>query len=306
MGADMKILIVGGTGLIGGHAALRLAGRGHAVTIAGRTPPAPKTPLGELNFARIDYLNDVPPKQMEGFEALLFAAGNDIRHVPKGADYFDHVWHTNAVAQPRFFAAARTAGIRTAINIGSYYPHVMPEALASNPYMRSRKAAHDGCAALAGAGFKVVSLDAPFVIGAVPGLVTMFQAYVQYAEGLIPGMPVFAPPGGVNFISTNSISDAVETVLGAQGENAKAYLIGDQNLSFQQYFGAFFEALGKPTPPILDQEHPMLPDGAMPWGRGKTLFFEADPADTALLGYRRNDVLRAIREEVVPQFRSRG
>ena len=49
----------------------------------------------------------------------------------------------------------------------------------------------------------------------------------------------------------------------------------------------------------------MLPDGAMPWGRGNNLFFETDPAETAMLNYRHNDVLRTIREEIVPQYRSK-
>ena len=168
--------------------------------------------------------------------------------------------------------------------------------------MQSRKAASDGITALAAPDFHVVSLDAPFVVGAVPGLDTMFKAYVQYAEGKIPGMPVFAPPGGVNFISTNSISDAVVTAL-TKTENGRAYLIADENLTFQQFFGEFFKGAGKPVPPVIDQEHPMLPDGAIPWGRGNTLFFDANPEETAMLGYRRNDVLKCVREEIVPQFK---
>lgn len=299
----MKILVVGGAGMIGGHAALRLAKSGHAVTIAGRNAPAAGTPLAALDFLKLDYINDAPPAELADFDALLFAAGNDIRHVPKGADFFAHVTHANAVALPRFFAAARDAGIGTAINIGSFYPHVAAELMRDNPYMQSRQAAHEGMRALADDAFRVISIDAPFVVGAVPGLSTMFAAYVQYAEGKFPGMPIFAPPGGVNFVSTDSISDCVETVL-TKGENGKAYLIGDENLTFQRFFGEFFTALGKDVPPVIDQEHPMMPDGAITWGRGNSLFFETDPAETALLNYRHNDVLRTVREEIVPQFRS--
>ena len=40
----MKILIVGGTGLIGGHAALHLQSLGHEITIAARNPPPAATP----------------------------------------------------------------------------------------------------------------------------------------------------------------------------------------------------------------------------------------------------------------------
>ncbi len=36
----MKVLVVGGTGLIGGHAALYLAGKGHDVTLMARSAPS--------------------------------------------------------------------------------------------------------------------------------------------------------------------------------------------------------------------------------------------------------------------------
>ncbi|HTJ64340.1 MAG TPA: NAD(P)-dependent oxidoreductase [Alphaproteobacteria bacterium] len=300
----MKVLVVGGAGMIGGHIALRLKGKGHDVTIAGRNPPASGTPLGALPFLRVDYINDTDTvEKLKGFDMMVFAAGNDIRHVPQGGDYYAHVTHANAVAQPAFFAAAKQAGVKIAINIGSFYPHVAPDLLKDNPYMQSRLKAHEGIAALKGPDFRVISIDAPFVVGAVPGLDTMFKAYVQYAEGLFQGMPVFAPPGGVNFVSTDTISDAVESVI-EKGENGRAYLIGDENLSIQQFFGEFFKGVGKDLPPVVNQEHPMLPDPAITWGRGNNLFFETDAAETAMLNYRKNDVLRTIREEIVPQYRS--
>jgi len=87
-----------------------------------------------------------------------------------------------------------------------------------------------------------------------------------------------------------------------RGKNGHAYLIGDQNLSFQEYFGAFFRACDRAMPPVQDQEHPLMPDAAIIFGRGNSLFYEADAAETAELGYRRNDVLRII-PEIVAQYR---
>ena len=78
-------------------------------------------------------------------------------------------------------------------------------------------------------------------------------------------MPEFAPPGGTNFISTLSLSEAIEGAL-VRGAGGASYLVGDENLSFQDYFGAFFQALGRPKPPVQDQEHPMLPDSAIFFG----------------------------------------
>ena len=66
--------------------------------------------------------------------------------------------------------------------------------MAGNPYIRSRKLSDEGVRALATPDFRVISLNAPFVLGAVPGLVTMFKAYTDYALGKFAPMPEFAPP----------------------------------------------------------------------------------------------------------------
>jgi dihydroflavonol-4-reductase len=88
----MKVVVVGGAGMIGAHIALRFRDQGHDVTIAGRTAPAVETALGALRFQRINYIEDEDPKtRLRGFDLMVFAAGNDIRHVPEGADYHEHV-----------------------------------------------------------------------------------------------------------------------------------------------------------------------------------------------------------------------
>ncbi|MES2497940.1 MAG: NAD(P)-dependent oxidoreductase [Pseudomonadota bacterium] len=299
----MKILVVGGAGMIGGRAALYLKSKGHEVTIAGRNPPVADTPLGRLPFLRIDYVAmDFDHAALGAFDALVFAAGNDVRHQPQ--DVGDAHWHdANSVGIPRFFAAAKKAGIKRAVNVGSFYPQAAPELVATNAYVRSRKESDEGVAALADDTFVAMSINAPFVVGAVDGLVIpMFAAYTQYAEGKFAPMPEFAPPGGTNFISTQSLAEAIEGGL-ERGAAGGSYLVGDKNMSFQDYFGAFFEAVGREKPPVRDEEHPMLPDSAIFFGRGNNLFYETDPQVAALLGYRRNDIIPAIRE-IVAQYRS--
>jgi hypothetical protein len=115
-------------------------------------------------------------------------------------------------------------------------------------------------------------------------------------------MPEFAPPGGVNFMSSLSLSDAIVGAL-ARGRSGTAYLVGDENWSFQDFFGRFFRGVGREPPPVRDQEHPMLPDATLYFGRGNTLFYEPDPEETALLGYRRGDVGRAL-DEAIAQHRT--
>lgn len=298
----MKILVIGGTGMIGGHAALYLRSKGHDVTIAGRNVPAAGTPLCALPFLKGDYIaNDFDRADLAKFDAMVFTAGNDVRHQPDKND--ESRWYrANTEGVPRFFETARAAGIRYGINIGSFYPQVVPDLVATDAYVASRKGADDGIRALAGPDFHAISLNAPYVVGWVPGLDPRgFIKFIHYAEGAMDQTPPFAPPGGVNFISTRSISEAVEGAI-ERGENGKAYLIGDENLSFQDYLGAFFEALGHERPPVVDQPHPLLP--APLFGYGKSVFYEPDPAEVALLGYRRNDVISTIRE-MAEQFRKR-
>ncbi|HSV80248.1 MAG TPA: NAD(P)-dependent oxidoreductase [Ramlibacter sp.] len=299
----MKILVLGGTGMIGGHAALHLRSRGHEVTIASRKPPPGSSALADLPFLRGDYIaNGFARSELARFDALVFAAGNDVRHLPPDGDSDAHWQRANAEGVPRFFAAARDAGIHLAVNIGSFYPQACPRVLETSAYARSRKAADEGARALATPDFRVMSLNAPFVVGTVPGLtVPMFEAYTRYAQGLIPGLPAFAPKGGVNFISTQSLSEAVAGAL-ERGRSGAAYLVGDENLSFADYFGLFFRACGRTEPlPALDQEHPMMPDAAILWGRGSELYYAPDAEETRLLGYRRGDIARTV-GEVVAQY----
>lgn len=296
----MKIFIVGGTGLIGGHAALHLQSLGHDVTIAARNPPPAATPMAKLPFLPLDYVaGNVSKEDLNGFDALVFAAGNDIRHVPPGADAPAHWLYANGEALPRFFALAREAGVRKAVLIGSFYPQVEPSLAESDPYVRSRHLACTGARAQAAPGFDVCSLNAPFMVGSVPGLPSpIFETYTAYAQGKMGDIPVFGPTGGTNFMSVQSLSEAVAGAL-ANGESGKAYLVGDENIEFADFFTLFFKSIGRDTVvPAQDQSHPLLPDEVISAGRGTPVRYEPDAADVKRLGYRRGDVERAVREAV--------
>lgn len=300
----MKILVVGGTGMIGGHAALHLLSKGHDVTVAGRNQPGNDSPLAQLAFIQCDYISsDLEPATAAAFDAMVFAAGNDVRHLPPETDPEGYWQKANTEAIPRFIKAVRDAGLNRVVSVGSFYPQAAPEIAERDAYARSRKQADEKVLALAGDSFSVCCVNAPFVVGTVPGMVVpMFKAYTDYALGHYSPMPEFAPPGGVNFISVSSLSEAIEGAL-LRGDSGKAYLVGDENLSFGDFFGAFFEAAGRDIPPVQNEEHPMLPDAAILWGRGNNLFYEPDPAECEHLGYRRGDIRRTIKE-IVAQYRS--
>ena len=298
----MKVLVVGGSGALGGHAAIHLAEKGHEVTIAGRNPANPDTPMAAMPFLRGDYVaGDFTPEQLIGFNWVVFAAGNDPRHVPAGSDFDTFLLKANHEAVPAFFAACREAGVSRAIQLGSFYAQAAPELLIGNSYIRSRLAACEGARAEGAAGFDVISINAPFMVGTVPGLPSpIFGPYVQWAQGHIP-IEVYAPPGGTNFMSFRSLSQAITGAL-ERGEPGKAYLVGDENLSFRDYFQLFFDAVGSDvTVGVRDAELPLLPDVAIPQGRSNFIHYEPDAGESSLMGYARDDVLNAVRE-IVAQF----
>jgi dihydroflavonol-4-reductase len=298
----MKVLVVGGSGALGGHCAIHLAAQGHAVSIGGRNPAHPATPMAAMPLVAGDYIaGDYSPERLEGFDWVVFAAGNDPRHVPQGADFAEFLTRANHEAVPAFFAACRQAGVRRAIQLGSFYHQAAPELLASNGYIRSRQAACEGARAEGAAGFDVVSVNAPFMVGAVPGLPSaIFEPYVAWARGQIP-IEAYAPPGGTSFMSFRSLSEAIAGAL-LRGEPGKAYLVGDENLSFRDYFQLFFDAVGSSVRvEERDAELPLLPDVAIPQGRGNWVRVNPAAGEVALLGYRRNDVGNAV-AEIAAQF----
>lgn len=297
----MNILVVGGTGLIGGHAALELAAAGHTVTLMARKRS--EVPgLADLKFIAGNYIeDDFSDGRLQGFDALVFAAAVDIRYMPQDGSVTEEEFYTrcNTEAVPRFFAAAKAAGIARAVYIGSFYPQVAPQQIALNAYVKSRHLADAGARAQADAGFSVCSLNAPYVLGHLPGLdIPHLGGLIHYVQGNLPELPLFAPVGGTNHITVTSLSQAIAGAL-ERGESGKAYLVGDENYSWKQYLEAWAAAAGAPREfEVRDDDHPLLPNVIMFAGVGATVSYQPDAADTALLGYGRNLVGPMIKEVV--------
>ena len=295
----MKIVVVGGTGALGAHAASYLHGNGHEVTIASRNAPPENTPVATLQFLQGDYVRgDFTPDRLRGFDAVVFAAGNDLRHCSFSADAEERLWRANVEGIPRFARAAREAGVKRMVQIGSAYPQATPELVKDSFYLRSRLLACEGARAEGRAGFDVLSVNPSFMVGGLPGMPSyMLDPYVEWAMGVIEA-PLFAPAGGSNFMSYRSLSQAIEGAL-LRGEPGKAYLVGDETISFADYLNLYFEAVGNPIRlEARDEAHPVFPDEIMVQGRGNWIRYEPDPDEAALLGYARDDVANGVAEAV--------
>lgn len=297
-----KILVVGGTGMIGSHIAERLAARGDDVTVMSRKEASDRDPKAIAGIPRIagDYTaSDFPVSALEGFGSVVFAAGNDIRHVAAGDDD-DAFWRkVQTEGVPAFAARAKQAGVGRFVQIGSYYHQLHPEWAENDAYIAARKGADDGTRALAGDGFAPITLNPPSIVGVIPEKAPRhFAKMLAWVRGELESPELYGPAGGTNYMSVRSLAEAVEGAL-ARGEAGKAYLVGDANLRYHEYFQLLADASGGGRVIVeRDEPHPFQPDRFIVQGRGNAIAYEPDAGETELLGYQRGDVRRAV-EEIV-------
>lgn len=264
-----------------------------------RSNPAIECLKGFDHIAGNYSQDEFSPSDFSGFDSMVFAAGADIRQFNPTEDEAEFYERVNIRGVPRFFEIARDAGISRTVYIGTFYPQAAPETIDRSIYVRSRYLADEALRGLNSDDFTVCSLNAPFILGYVPGMdLPHLAAIVQYAAGRLEGLPIVAPGGGVNHISSKSMSEAIEGAL-HRGEGGKAYLVGDENLSWKDYLQMYFEEVGNPTDlEVSEQEHPLFPDVMLYAGRNKFVSYEPD---NGALNYSRNNI-RATVAEVVKAY----
>lgn len=301
----MKVLFVGGSGMIGSYAVPFLQGAGFDVTISARHPVGAESAVAGVPLLQGDYVAaDLSSFELGSFDAVVFAAGNDIRHIDgQDAEAF---WEKyQSVGVPRFAAAAKAAGVKRFVQLGSYYHQAMPELCATNIYVNARRLADENARALADENFNVSTLNPPSIVGIQSdNVAARFTNFTAWAFGNCLDIPDAAPPGGTNFMSARSLSEAIAGAL-RHAEPGKAYLIGDENLTFAEYFQYWVDAVGRDVQiGVENQEHPLQPDASIVPGRGSILSYELNPEELQTLAYSTGDVRRAV-EEIVAQIAPR-
>ena len=292
----MKTLIVGGTGLVGAETARLMASKGHEVTLMSRNQTS-NPALLEFPHIAHDYIHDdISLETLNAFDWLVFSAGADIRMLPEGESDETFFMHANGVRVPYFFEQAAQSNISKAVYIGTFYPVVASQNIETSAYVRSRYEADKALRAFSSPDFEIVCLDAPYIIGQFPGIeAPHLEGLTMYAAGKLEGVPLIAPAGGVNHISSLSVAEAV---LGGftHGEAGKAYLIGDENLSWKEYLELFCEAVGNPQNlEVTTDAHPMLPDIILYAGRNTTVSYEPENGE---LNYGRLRIKETIKNVV--------
>lgn len=142
----MKVLMIGGTGLLGSAAAQIFVDRGNEIkTLA--LPPLPEgAPLPkemEIVFQDANKLSDDEMiEMMKGYDMFVFATGVDER-VEFPAPVYDYYYKYNIAPLERYLPLAKKAGMKGAVVCGSYFTWLAKERpdmklTEKHPYIKSR------------------------------------------------------------------------------------------------------------------------------------------------------------------------
>lgn len=263
----MKIMIVGGTGLLGHEATKVALERGHEVTSLAIPdadaekwyPKEAKIVVGDV-FAMTE---EEICEAMKGFDAMIYAVGPDDRVTPKEPAYgFFKLRLVDYCA--KVFRAARKAGVKKAALCSSYFLYFdrkFPEKKLSerHDYIKVRKEQaeliakeavdeRDGLAPM-----DVCIMELPYIFGTCPNRRPIWRE--TFLDHFANGWPIiFFPKGGSVMTTSRHIG---ESLVGAieYGVGGKHYAIGDENHDFNWMLDNLLTGIqGKPrkiwNPPV--------------------------------------------------------
>ena len=227
------MLILGGTGFIGWHAAHEFLRRVWHVTAVALPPLlAPDLFPPEVRVELADFRtisDDAFAALLQGHDASVFAIGADDRTTPKApaSPFFKQA---NVDSTVRFIRLCRRAGVTGVVLLGSYFSHFARfwpelELARHHPYIRSRVEQEDAATAEAGSDITLAILELPYIFGAMPGRTPLWKPLVDYVRS---APLIIYPRGGTNCISVQYVSEAIAGAVGKSGR----FLVGDENLAW--------------------------------------------------------------------------
>ena len=247
----MKILVVGGTGLLGYHAVLVALERSHAVSamavkdidLSGWYPDAVSVDYGDVFTLSQKELT----RRFLGYDALVYAVGPDDRVVPPAPAY-DFFHEKLVLACEKTVTAARFAGIKRCVILNSYFayfdrlwPH--KELSKHHPYIRCRVEQAQRAIAAGDGTMAVMILELPYIFGSMPMRTPLWKDVLldRFTENRV----IYFPKGGTSMISARHVGEAI---IGAveRGQHGRRYPIGDENRTYNDMLQMMMEALGTP------------------------------------------------------------
>ncbi|MBC2667217.1 complex I NDUFA9 subunit family protein [Novosphingobium flavum] len=191
------VVLVGGDGFIGSHAAQELLGRGARLRVICRHPERavklrPLANLGQIQFVRADVTKTDAAKLVAGADAVVYLAGS-----------FTGDLDALHVRAPAALAAAASAAGASAFVLGSANG---ADANAATDYARTKG---EGEQAVLAAFPKATVLRPSVVFGPDDKFINMFAALIASA----PVLPVFCPEAKLQPVFIDDVAQAVASAL---------------------------------------------------------------------------------------------
>lgn len=264
----MKILMIGGTGLLGSAAARIFVDRGNEIkTLA--LPPLPEgAPIPEemeIVFQDANKLSDDEMKEMmKGYDIFVFATGVDER-VEFPAPVYDAYYKYNIAPLERYLPLAKEAGMKGAVVCGSYFAWLAKDRpdmdlCSKHPYIKSRIDQEKVCEKYSDESFDVSVLELPYIFGTQPGRRPVWVILIEQLQRFEKMPFTMYPAGGTAMLTVRQVGEAM---VGAAEkamqyvEEGKAgfhaYGISCVNMTWQQFLKIVYRAMsGVPDRKIVD------------------------------------------------------
>ena len=234
----MKILVTGGTGLLGRNIILLLLKKGHDIVLLLRNPHKFNLKNERIHIVKGDVLeiSDVE-KAIEGCDVVIHAAADTVQHHRSIDDY-----KVNTLGTKNILYACQKMKIQKVIHVGSagYFGYgtlenpgeeINPIRYPSNKsyYLLSKLHAQKFVQDYSRSGH-IVTISPTFMIGSLDFGPSSGKIILMGLKKFI-----FCPPGGKNFVHVEDVATACINAIeyGKSGEN---YIIGNENLSYYNFF----------------------------------------------------------------------
>lgn len=247
----MKVIIIGGTGLLGSEAARELIRRGHTVS-AIALPPVPSGAdlPAEMSIHFANYLT-MPDEQLrtclDGCHGLVFAAGIDER-VEGSAPIYDLFAKYNIEPLKRILGIAQSCDIRHFVIYGSYFSYFdktrpKDELSRWHPYIRSRRDQEHMALSFSDDEHDIAILELPFIFGAQAGRKPVWVFLADMIRKMKPW--TFFPKGGTTMVTVRQVAQATAGAL-EKNRGGQCYPIGYTNMAWKELLSIIHRYLGTP------------------------------------------------------------
>lgn len=248
-----NVFIAGATGLIGYHTALAFLDKG--VHVEGITLPNELESFGwfpykaRLHFGNLFQMSDhdiLSIFRLNDFDTLIYALGPDDRVIPNIPAY-RFFYNKLVIEAKRVCKLAKSVGVKRCIVMNSYFAYFDKEMNGvlsmHHPYIHARVEQQKEIFELGVTDqFDVMMMELPYIFGTMPYRKPLWKDY--FLSHFDNSKKVYFPKGGGTAVI--DIIDVAKAIVAVayNGENGKAYFIGEENMTFKELIELMLEAKG--------------------------------------------------------------